>query len=166
MYLLTLHVNIRCFSGPHICSSRLARMPSKFGPGPYRHVLIDMFHFLLSASSINAHRALRRLDHQINSETKSNLKTEYIKAAKKSSKLIRPISIPDQPSLVHQYLRHVCTQLEACPNLISTKHFDNHCPDKCHRLIQTFGRGLLLSTTIDASLLFSSHFSLFHAFQT
>ncbi|CAF4586015.1 unnamed protein product, partial [Rotaria sp. Silwood2] len=69
LYLLTIYVNIGCFCGPHFCSSRLARIPSKFGPGPYRHVLIDMFHHLLSALSTNAHRSLRRLDHQINSET-------------------------------------------------------------------------------------------------
>ncbi|CAF1155621.1 unnamed protein product [Adineta steineri] len=134
LYLLTIYVNIRCFSGPHICSSRLARLPSKFGPGPYRHVLIDMLHHLLSILSTNAHRALRRLDHQINSK----LKTENIKSAKKSSKLIRPISIPIEPCSVYHYLRHICTQLEACPNLLSIKHIDNHCPDKCHILSNTF----------------------------
>ncbi|CAF4142723.1 unnamed protein product [Adineta steineri] len=134
VYLLTIYVNIRCFSGPHICSSRLARLPSKFGPGPYRHVLIDMLHHLLSILSTNAHRALRRLDHQINSK----LKTENIKSAKKSSKLIRPISIPIEPCSVYHYLRHICTQLEACPNLLSIKHIDNHCPDKCHILSNTF----------------------------
>ena len=41
---------------------------------------------------------------------------------------------------MHQYLRHICTQLEACPNLISIKHIDNHCPDKCHILTNTFGK--------------------------
>ncbi|CAF4462189.1 unnamed protein product, partial [Rotaria sp. Silwood2] len=138
LYLLTIYVNIGCFCGPHFCSSRLARIPSKFGPGPYRHVLIDMFHHLLSALSTNAHRSLRRLDHQINSETTSNLKTELIKAAKRSSKLIRPISIPNEPHLVYHYLRHICTQLEACPNLISLIRIDNHCPDKCHILTNTF----------------------------
>ena len=140
IYQLTIYINIRCFSGPHFCSSRFARIPSQFGPGPYRHVLIDMFHHLLSASSTNAHRALRRLDHQINPETSSTIKTEYVKAAKKSSKLIRPISIPNEPRLVYQYLRHICTQLEACPNLISIKHFDQPCPDKCYLLNNTFGK--------------------------
>jgi hypothetical protein len=139
VYLLTIYVNIRCFCGPHFCSSRLARIPSQFGPGPYHHVLIDMFHHLLSTLSTNAHRALRRLDHQINPETTSNMKTEYIKSSKKSSKLIRAISIPKEPLFVHQYLRHICTQLEACPNLLSIKHIDNHCPDKCHILTNTFG---------------------------
>jgi hypothetical protein len=140
VYLLTVYVNIRCFCGPHICSSRLARIPSQFGPGPYRHVLIDMFHHLLTVSSTNAHRALRRLDHQINSETTSNIKIEYVKSAKKSSKLIRPISIPTEPRLIYQFLRHICTQLEACPNLISLQQITSHCPDKCHRLINTFGK--------------------------
>jgi hypothetical protein len=140
VYLLTIYVNIRCFCGPHFCSSRLARIPSQFGPGPYRYVLIDMFHHLLSASSTNAHRALRRLDHQINSETKSNLKTEYIKSAKRLSKLVRPISIPNEPRSVYQYLRHICTQLEACPNLISIQHIDHNCPDKCYILANTFGK--------------------------
>jgi hypothetical protein len=141
IYQLTLYVNIRCYSGPHFCSSRLARIPSKFGPGPYRHVLIDMFHHLLStlSTSTNTLRALRRLEHPSNSDSTSNLKTEYIKAAKKSSKLIRPISLPTDPYLVYQYLRHICTQLEACPNLISIKHIDNPCPDKCHILTNTFG---------------------------
>jgi hypothetical protein len=138
--LLTIYVNIRCFCGPHFCSSRLARIPSQFGPGPYRHVLIDMFHHLLSASSTNAHRALRRLDHQLIPETTSTIKTEYVKASKKSSKLIRPISIPNEPRSVYQYLRHICTQLETCPNLISIKHINNNCPDKCHILTNTFGR--------------------------
>ncbi|CAF1122100.1 unnamed protein product [Rotaria sp. Silwood1] len=138
VYLLTIYVNIECFCGPHFCSSRLARIPSKFGPGPYRHVIIDMFHYLLSTLSTNAHRALRRLDHQINSEIISNLKTEYIKAAKRSSKLIRPISIPNEPRSVYHYLRYICTQLEACPNLISMIRIDNHCPDKCHILSNTF----------------------------
>jgi hypothetical protein len=138
IYQLTLYINIRCFSGPHFCSSRLARIPSQFGPGPYRHVLIDMFHHLLSASSTstNTLRALRRLEHTTN----PNLKTEYIKAAKKSSKLIRPISLPTNPYLIYQYIRHICTQLEVCPNLISMKHLENNnCPDKCHILINTFG---------------------------
>jgi hypothetical protein len=137
IYQLTLYINIRCFSGPHFCSSRLARIPSQFGPGPYRHVLIDMFHHLLSAlsTSTNTLRALRRLEHLSN----PNLKTEYIKAAKRSSKLIRPISLPTNPYLIYQYIRHICTQLEACPNLISMKHFENNCPDKCHILINTFG---------------------------
>ena len=139
VYLLTINVNIQCFSGPHFCASRLSRIPSQFGPGPYRHVLIDMFHHLLSALSANAHRALRRLDHQLNSETTSDMKTEYIKAAKRSSKLMRPISIPNEPRSVYHYLRHVCTQIEACPNLISVKKFDNHCPDKCYLLTNTFG---------------------------
>lgn len=140
IYQLTIYVNIRCYSGPHLCSSRLARIPSQFGPGPYRHVLIDMFHHLLSASSTNAHRALRRLDHQNNPETTSTIRTEYVKAVKKSSKLIRPISIPNEARLVHHYLRHICTQLEACPNLLSIKHFDQHCPDRCHLLNNTFGK--------------------------
>jgi hypothetical protein len=140
VYFLTIYINIRCYCGPHFCSSRLARIPSQFGPGPYRYVLIDMFHHLLSALSTNAHRALRRLDHQINPEITSTIKTEYVKGAKKSSKLIRPISIPNEPRLVYQYLRHICTQLEACPNLISIKHFDHHCPDKCYILTNTFGR--------------------------
>ncbi|CAF1510884.1 unnamed protein product [Rotaria sordida] len=138
VYLLTIYVNIECFCGPHFCSSRLTRIPSKFGPGPYRHVLIDMFHYLLSALSTNAHRALRRLDHQINSEIISNMKTEYIKAAKRSSKLIRPISIPNEPRSIYHYLRHICIQLEACPNLFSIIRIDNHCPDKCHILTNTF----------------------------
>ncbi len=98
-----------------------------------------MFHHLLSASSTNAHRALRRLDHQLNPQIISTIKTEYIKSAKKSSKLIRPISIPNESRLVYQYLRHICTQLEACPNLISIKHIDNNCPDKCSILTNTFG---------------------------
>ncbi|CAF4128379.1 unnamed protein product [Adineta steineri] len=137
IYQLTLYVNIRCFSGPHFCASRLARIPSQFGPGPYRHVLIDMFHHLLSASSTstNTLRALRRLEHPSNT---LHLKTEYIKAAKKSSKLIRPISLPTDPYLIYQYIRHICTQLEACPNLISMKRVENNCPDKCHILINTF----------------------------
>ncbi|UJR23902.1 hypothetical protein I4U23_026874 [Adineta vaga] len=137
IYQLTLYVNIRCFSGSHFCTSRLARIPSQFGPGPYRHVLIDMFHHLLSASSTstNTLRALRRLEFSANT---LHFKTEYIKAAKKSSKLIRPISIPTDPYLIHHYLRHICTQLETCPNLISMKHNEYHCPDKCHILINTF----------------------------
>ncbi len=137
IYQLTLYVNIRCFTGPHLCSSRLARIPSQFGPGPYHHVLIDMFHHLLSATSTstNTLRALRRLEHSSN----TNFKTEYIKAAKRSSKLIRSISLPINPHLIYQYLRHICTQLETCPNLISMKHWENHCPDKCHTLINTFG---------------------------
>lgn len=143
VYLITIYVNIQCFCGPYICSSRLARIPSKFGPGPYRHVLIDMYHFFLSTLSATAHRALRRLDHQINNETTSNLKTEYIKVAKRSSKLIRPISIPNDPRTIHHYLRHICTQLETCPNLISIKHIDNNCPDKCHILANTFGMLIL-----------------------
>jgi hypothetical protein len=98
-----------------------------------------MFHHLLSASSTNAHRALRRLDHQLIPETTSTIKTEYVKASKKSSKLIRPISIPNEPRSVYQYLRHICTQLETCPNLISIKHINNNCPDKCHILTNTFG---------------------------
>ncbi|CAF0809357.1 unnamed protein product [Rotaria sordida] len=140
IYQLTLYVNIRCFSGPHFCSSRLSRIPSQFGPGPYRHVLIDMFHHLLSASSTstNTLRALRRLEQTSNCDSTSNFKTEYIKAAKKSSKLIRPISLPTNPYLVYQYIRHICTQLEACPNLISMKRIETNCPDKCHILINTF----------------------------
>ncbi|CAF3448369.1 unnamed protein product [Rotaria sp. Silwood1] len=140
IYQLTLYVNIRCFAGPHFCSSRLSRIPSQFGPGPYRHVLIDMFHHLLSASSTstNTLRALRRLEHTSNCDSTSNFKTEYIKAAKRSSKLIRPISLPTNPYLVYQYIRHICTQLEACPNLISMKRIENNCPDKCHILINTF----------------------------
>jgi hypothetical protein len=100
-----------------------------------------MYHHLLStlSTSTNTLRALRRLEHPSNSDTKSNLKTEYIKAAKKASKLIRPISLPTNPYLIYQYLRHICTQLEACPNLISMKHMENSCPDKCYRLINTFG---------------------------
>ena len=134
VYLLTLYVNIRCFSGPHFCSSRLARMPSKFGPGPYRLVLLDMFHHLLSASSTTAHRAFRRLDQQ-----SPRMTTEYVKSAKKTTKLIRPISIPTEARLVAHYLRHVCTQLEVCANLISlSEHLDQMCPDRCHRLNQTF----------------------------
>lgn len=141
IYQLTLYVNIRCFSGTHFCSSRLSRIPSKFGPGPYRNVLIDMFHHLLSASSTstNTLRALRRLEHSSNNDSLSNFKTELIKAAKKSSKLIRPISLPTNPYLIHHYVRHICTQLEACPNLISMKHIDSNCPDKCHILTNTFG---------------------------
>ena len=80
VYLLTIYVNIRCFCGPHFCSSRLARIPSQFGPGPYRDVLIDMFHHLLSVLSTNAQRVLRRLDHQLNAETKYHLRTEPIKS--------------------------------------------------------------------------------------
>lgn len=136
IYQLTIYVNIRCYSGPHFCSSRLARIPSQFGPGPYGHVLIDMFHHLLSTTSTNAHRALRRLDQQTN----PRMTTENVKAAKKSSKLIRPISFPNEARLVHHYLRHICTQLEACPNLFSIKHFDQHCPDKCYLLNNTFGK--------------------------
>ena len=141
IYQLTLYVNIRCFSGPNLCLSRLGRIPSQFGPGPYRRVLIDMFHHLLSASSTstNALRALRRLEHSSISDSTTNLKTEYIKAAKKSSKLIRPVSLPTNPNLIHQYIRLVCTQLEACPNLISMKRLESNCPDKCHVLINTFG---------------------------
>ncbi|CAM4749184.1 unnamed protein product [Rotaria magnacalcarata] len=138
VYLLTIYVNIQCFYGPHFCSSRLARIPARFGPGPYRDVLIDMFHHLLAVVSTNAHRTLRRLDYQANNKTTSNMRTEYIKVAKRSSKLIRPISIPNEPRLVHHYLRHICTQLEACPNLISMKHVGNHCSDKCHILRNTF----------------------------
>ncbi|CAF2615518.1 unnamed protein product [Rotaria sp. Silwood2] len=140
IYQLTLYVNIRCFSGPHFCSSRLSRIPSQFGPGPYRHVLIDMFHHLLSASSTstNTLRALRRLEHTSNCDSTSNFKTEYIKAAKKSSKLIRPISLPTNPYLVYHYIRHICTQLEACPNFISMKRIETNCSDKCHVLINTF----------------------------
>ncbi len=132
-----MYINARCFSGPHLCASRLARIPSQYGPGPYRHVLIDMFHFLLSAASTstNTLRALRRLEHSSNLD----FKVEYIKAAKRFSKLIRPISLPTNPYLIHQYLRHICAQLETCPNLISMKHWENHCPDKCHILINTFG---------------------------
>ncbi|CAF2026421.1 unnamed protein product [Rotaria magnacalcarata] len=140
IYQLTLYINIRCFSGPHFCSSRLSRIPSQFGPGPYRNVLIDLFHHLLSASSTstNTLRVLRRLEHSSNSESSSNFKTEYIKAAKKSSKLIRPISLPTNPYLIYQYIRHICTQLETCPNLISMKQIDSNCPDKCYILINTF----------------------------
>jgi hypothetical protein len=96
-----------------------------------------MFHHLLSAlsTSTNTLRALRRLEHSSNPK----LKTEYIKAAKRSSKLIRPISIPTDPNLVYHYIRHICTQLEACPNLISMKHLEYNCPDKCQILINTFG---------------------------
>lgn len=68
------------------------------------------------------------------------MKTEYIKVAKRSAKLIRPVSIPNQPGSVYHYLRHICTQLEACPNLISLKRIvGNHCPDKCYKLTNTFG---------------------------
>ena len=67
------------------------------------------------------------------------MKTEYIKAAKKSSKLIRPISLPTNPHLIYHYIRHVCSQLEVCPNLISMKRLENNCPDQCHILINTFG---------------------------
>jgi len=97
-----------------------------------------MFHHLLSAlsTSTNTLRALRRLEHPSNT---LNLKTEYIKAAKKSSKLIRPISLPTDPNLIYQYIHHICTQLETCPNLISMKRLENTCPDKCHILINTFG---------------------------
>ncbi|CAF0817791.1 unnamed protein product [Rotaria sordida] len=58
-----------------------------------------MFHHLLSASSTstNTLRALRRLEQTSNCDSTSNFKTEYIKAAKKSSKLIRPISLPTNP---------------------------------------------------------------------
>ncbi|CAF1183653.1 unnamed protein product [Adineta ricciae] len=141
IYQLTLYVNIRCLSGPHLCASRLARIPSRFGPGPYRHVLIDMFHHLLSATSTstNTLRALRRLEHSANT---SNLKTEYIKAAKKASKLIRPVSLPTDPHLVYQYIRHVCTQLETCPNLISMTRLEHQCPDKCHRLMNSFAHSI------------------------
>ena len=138
--LLTIYVNIHCFSGPHLCSSRLARIPSKFGPGPYRQVLIDMFHHLLPTASASAHRALRRLDHQNHSEKNPKMETEQIKAAKKSSKLIRPVTIPTDPHLIHRYLRHICSQLEACPNLISIQSIEQSCPDKCHRLQKTFGK--------------------------
>ena len=120
-----------------------------------------MFHHLLSASSANAHRALRRLDHQINPETTSTVKTEYVKAAKKASKLIRPISIPNEPRLVHQYLRHICTQLESCPNLFSIKYLDHHCPDQCHILANTFGTNErfveMMSTVYYLLLAFSTH---------
>lgn len=131
-------MNIRCYCGPHLCSSRLARIPSKFGPGPYYHVLIDMFHFLLSASSTstNTIRALRRLEHS----SHTDFQIEYIKAAKRASKLIRPISLPTNPYLIYPYLRHICTQLETCPNLISMNLIENNCPDHCHLLINTFGK--------------------------
>ena len=146
IYQLTLYVNIRCFSGPHLCSSRLSRIPSQFGPGPYHNVLIDMFHHLLSASSTstNTLRALRRLEHSNN----IYLKTEYIKSSKKSSKLIRPISLPTNPYIIYQYIRHICTQLEACPNLISLKRLENSCPDKCHILINTFGKHFFICLII------------------
>ena len=148
VYQLTLHVNIRCFSGPHFCSSRLARMPCQFGPGPYRDVLIDMFHHLLSALSANAHRVLRRLEHQPSSnenktlrvQQQQHLQTEFIKAAKKSGKLIRPISLLTEPRLIHQYIRHICAQLEACPNLLSLTSIEQTCPDRCHFLSNTFGK--------------------------
>ncbi|UJR24893.1 hypothetical protein I4U23_006260 [Adineta vaga] len=138
IYLLTIYVNIRCFSGPHLCSSRLARIPSQFGPGPYRYVLIDVFHHLLSVLPTTAQRVLRRLDHQINSESKCNLRTEQIKSAKRFSKLIRPISLPTEPRSVQHYLRHACTQLEACPNLLSVQRIEHHCSDHCHILSNTF----------------------------
>lgn len=140
-YELTLFVNIRCFPGPNLCSSRLARMPSQIGPGPYRLVLIDLFHQLLSASSTSAHRALRRLEHLPNVDGSMNcLKTELIKVAKKSGKFIRPVVLPTDPRLINHFLRHVCTQLESCPNLISMQPNESHCPDQCSQLIQTFGK--------------------------
>ncbi|CAF1010355.1 unnamed protein product [Adineta ricciae] len=143
VYLLTIYVNIRCFCGPHFCSSRLARIPSQFGPGPYRDVLIDMFHHLLSVLSTNAQRVLRRLDHQLNAETKYHLRTEQIKSAKRFSKLIRPISLPTDPLSAHHFLRHICTQLEVCPGLLSCQRIENHCPDHCHILSNTFAFSII-----------------------
>lgn len=164
-FQLTLFINIRCFTGPNLCASRLARIPSQFGPGPYEHVLIDMFHYLLStiSTSTNALRALRRLEHSTN----ANFQTHYIKAAKRASKLIRPISLPKNPRLIFHFLRTICTQLETCPNLISMQHFEHKCPDKCHVLTNTFGSSKIrFFCSVGNSVVFLFCFSTFISFET
>jgi len=164
VYLLTIYINIRCYVGPNICLSRLGRIPSRFGPGPYRQVLLDMFHHLLSTIYPQAQRALRRLDQTNNSECQINMKTELVKATRKASKLIRPISFPVEAQLIHQYLRHISTQLEACPNLISIEQIQGQCPDKCHRLTNTFGKKNISNENFDLNSCFWKSF--FNSFET
>lgn len=139
----------------------MARLPSSFGPGPLNLVLKEVLLRLIN-SSTNAIRALRRLEQQHSASSSSRLpstrmRTEQIKA-KKSKTLFRSVSIINEPTSLIQYLRHVCTKLETCPNLINLKKFNTNdaCPDKCKTLSNTFGMKLQLYYYYYKTMVFSS----------
>ncbi|CAF0799119.1 unnamed protein product [Didymodactylos carnosus] len=139
VYICTLFINHRCYCGPYFCSSRLARLPSSFGPGPFHIVLKEVLLRLINCST-NASRAIRRLEQSSSSSSAPNMISELLKC-KKTKQSFRNVSIIREPQSLLEYLRHVCTQLEMCPNLVHLKKLNESndlCPEKCKLLTTTF----------------------------
>ena len=91
---------------------------------------------LIIGSSFKSGSVLKRLEVKKNS-VPSDFVIEELKGKSRVVNLKANIEIPTKTDQVEKYLREMCQNLSACPNLVSTQIFDEVCPADCHNRPKT-----------------------------
>ena len=110
-------------------------MPKKIGPGPVQLVIREVLNLIIG-SSFKSGSVLRRLEAK-NETANVDFVIEELKGKSRVLNLKANIEIPTKTRQVDKYLREMCQKLSACPNMVSTKLYQDVCPIDCHNRPKT-----------------------------
>ena len=126
-----IYFNYKCYSASFLSRARLASLPKSVGPGPVQLVMSKVLSLVIGSSYKSA-SILRRLECK-DDQARLGFVLERLKGKSRVLDLKADIEIPTRTDLLEDYLKEVCTKLSACPNLVSTKIYDEACPSNCMR---------------------------------
>ena len=130
-----IYFNHKCYSSSFLSKARLAGLPQSVGPGPVRLVMREVMMFLIG-SSYKSQSVLRRLG--IKGAPRPDFVVEELKGKSRVLHLKANIEIPTRTDQVEAFCREVCSKVNACPYLISTKRYSEMtCPMDCQNRPKT-----------------------------
>lgn len=129
-----IYFNHKCFTGPFLSKTGLAKLPKAVGPGPVTLVLKEILSMLIGIAYL-PNRVLKEL--QCLEKTPST-HVEVLKAKYKTALYRAEVEIVTSSDKVTSFCEDVCHRLQICPNLLSLAPLDGSpCPKKCHLMSKT-----------------------------
>lgn len=128
-----IYFNYRCFTGRYLSKGRIVLLPRSVGPGSVALVMTTVLSKLVSVA-YKSSRVLREL--QLKGKPNPSMHSQLLRAKYKGKSYSAIVEICTSSDQINDFCRDVCRRLECCPNLISTRSYEGHCPENCSRLVK------------------------------
>ncbi|OQV21108.1 Scm-like with four MBT domains protein 2 [Hypsibius exemplaris] len=130
-----VYINPQCNVGPLMNLKKVTNLPRWIGPGPVQGVLDSVITSLISCGSKQA-KMLSMVNATGDGPKSVNWERVKIKAKIGGRRQMGQIDVVKNASQVPAFLRNICIQYEACPNLLTTEPVTGDCPETCDQFIK------------------------------